>query len=154
MLKEGWGRGKRRSEGYTELEIELSMDCEHHLDENCPPWDHELNLYLCLKGVACHDRSTTVGRWVTAYGREVHWLSAAPAAIPLLTSKEAMEGKGGSDRRSWPPYGCIYGPYRPYGPLFGALDLDSKASSTYIRGSTTPRCRSPSGSAEAHRRCL
>ena len=23
---------------------------QDHLDDNCPPWDHELNLYLCIEG--------------------------------------------------------------------------------------------------------
>ena len=35
---------------FDSLEIELHLDCDGHLDSNCPAWDHELNLYLCRQG--------------------------------------------------------------------------------------------------------
>eukprot|EP00913_Durusdinium_trenchii_P032948 g30844.t1 len=28
--------------------LAAKLECDDHLDDNCPPWDHELNLYLCL----------------------------------------------------------------------------------------------------------
>lgn len=94
---------------YTELEVELALDCEDHLDDNCPPWDHELNLYLCIEGVsdppaACHDRRLSVARWVTPYGREAHWFSSNTAAIPLLSSTESMAGKGTLHLHTWQHY--------------------------------------------------
>jgi len=39
---------------------------------------------------ACHDRRLSVARWVTPYGREAHWFSANTAALPLLSSAEAV----------------------------------------------------------------
>ena len=80
---------------YDELEIELRLDCEDHLDENCPPWDHELNLFVCTPGrsakpMDCGGSDDTIARWITAYGREGHWLTKAPAAIPLLTAHSAQ----------------------------------------------------------------
>ena len=41
---------------------------------------------------ACHDRRLSVARWVTPYGREAHWFSANTAALPLLSSAEAVAG--------------------------------------------------------------
>lgn len=43
---------------------------------------------------ACHDRRLSVARWVTPYGREAHWFSANTAALPLLSSAEAVAGAG------------------------------------------------------------
>ena len=79
---------------YDELEVELRLDCVDHLDENCPPWDHELNLFVCTAGRSkdptdCGHSDDTIARWITAYGREGHWLTHAPAAIPLLTESES-----------------------------------------------------------------
>ncbi|CAE7032903.1 BIO2 [Symbiodinium sp. CCMP2592] len=81
-----------RDGSYSELDIELRLECEDHLDENCPPWDHELNLFVCTPGRSrepanCGASDDTIARWITAYGREGHWLTRAPSAIPLLTSE-------------------------------------------------------------------
>ena len=84
-----------RDGSYTELEIELRLDCDDHLDENCPPWDHELNLFVCTPGRSkhptnCADSNDTIARWITAYGREGHWLTKAPGAIPLLAAQSTL----------------------------------------------------------------
>ena len=98
-----------REGGYTELDVELALDCEDHLDDNCPPWDHEMNLYLCIAGISdrpenCHDRRTSVARWVTPYGREALWFSNNSVAIPLLTSEEALGGRGTLHLHTWQHY--------------------------------------------------
>jgi len=80
-----------RNGGYDSLEIELHLDCADHADENCAAWDQELNLFFCREGVTsdpthCQDRATTIGRWITPYGREGRWISDMSAALPLLLS--------------------------------------------------------------------
>ncbi|CAJ1439454.1 unnamed protein product [Effrenium voratum] len=99
----GQGQGLQRAGGGTGAGVQRSLGCE-----NCPPWDHELNLYLCIEGISskpnCHDRRTSVGRWVTPYGREGHWLSNASAAIPLLTSVKALEGLSTLHLHTWQHY--------------------------------------------------
>ena len=57
-------------------------------------------MYLCLATASdeeegrCHDRRTSLARWVTPYGREAHWFSEAKAGVALLSSEEAMDGLG------------------------------------------------------------
>lgn len=48
----------------------------------------------------CHDRRTSVARWVTPYGREALWFSNNSVAIPLLTSEEALGGTPWAGRKS------------------------------------------------------
>ncbi|CAK9006222.1 unnamed protein product [Durusdinium trenchii] len=99
-----------REGGFTDLAIELRLECDDHLDDNCPPWDHELNLYLCLATASdeeegrCHDRRTSLARWVTPYGREAHWFSEAKAGVALLSSEEAMDGLGTLHLHTWQHY--------------------------------------------------
>eukprot|EP00931_Biecheleriopsis_adriatica_P034178 TRINITY_DN19770_c0_g1_i3.p1 TRINITY_DN19770_c0_g1~~TRINITY_DN19770_c0_g1_i3.p1 ORF type:complete len:609 (-),score=122.10 TRINITY_DN19770_c0_g1_i3:92-1918(-) len=95
-LTAGWSSEQAalmRQNAYDELEIELHLDCEGHLDENCPAWDHELNLYLCSEGLTshpthCQDKAANIARWITPYGREGRWISNATAALPLLLAAE------------------------------------------------------------------
>ena len=67
--------------------------CHMHF---CSPSSFNSPAAPCATGVsdraACHDRRLSVARWVTPYGREAHWFSGNTAALPLLSSVEAVAG--------------------------------------------------------------
>ncbi len=69
--------------GFDTLTLDLSMDCAEHLDENCPPWDYLVNLYLCDADDpdTC---DTEIGRFVTTYWREGRYVVDASPYLALL----------------------------------------------------------------------
>jgi len=78
-----------RDRRFDSLELELSLDCDGHQEQNCGMWDFIVELYLCSPDTTsvaarCSDSNATVGRWITAYRREGRWLNNATAALPLL----------------------------------------------------------------------
>lgn len=68
---------------FDNMEIELSLDCLHRADKPCFEWDYLVNLYLCDDADTSQcDRE--MGRWVTAYGREGHWVTDISDFLPWL----------------------------------------------------------------------
>ena len=56
------------------LEIDLGLACKFREDGNCPPWDYEVNLYLCDAEDPSNCK-TEIARWITPYGREGRWVT-------------------------------------------------------------------------------
>ena len=59
---------------YDTLEVDLTMNCEHHRDGECGAWDYISDLRLCTEtgpaddaGVPTLDCSTEIARWITSY---------------------------------------------------------------------------------------
>jgi hypothetical protein len=70
---------------YDTAELELSMSCPDHRDRNCPPWDYLVYLYLCDAGNP--DKCDfELGRWVTTYAREGHWVTDISPFLGQLRS--------------------------------------------------------------------
>ncbi len=53
---------------YNKFELDASLSCPGTKDEECPPWDHTVQLYLC-----CNETSPLcgmeLGRWITPFRR-------------------------------------------------------------------------------------
>jgi len=78
------------------LELDMNLSCFHvepggETDElvdnvgdlNCPEWDRIVHLDLCTDetGESCF---TELGRWITAYTKDGHWIHDVSPLLPLL----------------------------------------------------------------------
>lgn len=70
---------------YDRMEFELSFGCTNHAVENCFEWDYLANFFLCddTDSTKC---TTEIGRWITAYRREGHWVTDATPLLPFFLS--------------------------------------------------------------------
>ncbi|XP_071789142.1 uncharacterized protein [Asterias amurensis] len=71
---------------YNKLELDASLSCPGTRDEECPLWDHTVQLYLC-----CNETSQLcgmeLGRWITPFRRRIgRWLTDVTPLLPGLTS--------------------------------------------------------------------
>lgn len=69
--------------GFDTMEIDLTLACTDHLDENCGEWDYIANLFLCDKvdPTMC---PTEVGRWITTYHREGRWVTDVSPLLAFI----------------------------------------------------------------------
>ncbi|PIK55529.1 hypothetical protein BSL78_07563 [Apostichopus japonicus] len=71
---------------YDKFELDASLSCPGTRDEDCPPWDHTVQLYVCCDAESplCGQE---LGRWITPFRRRIgRWLTDVTALLPLLTS--------------------------------------------------------------------
>ncbi|AKV00165.1 N-glycosidase F, putative [Labilithrix luteola] len=105
-------------QSFDTLELDLTMDCEHHRDGECGAWDYLANLYVCDPassnggGDAGDDAGvkpvcdTEIGRWITSYWREARWVTDVSSMLPLLQSgKQTFRWAAG---KQWDPKPAKY----------------------------------------------
>lgn len=53
---------------YDKFELDASLSCPGTRDEDCPPWDHTVQLFVCCdsKSPLCNQE---LGRWITPFRR-------------------------------------------------------------------------------------
>lgn len=60
---------------YDKLEVDLKMGCRNGEDDNCGAWDYLVYLYLCDDPDNPNACNNEVGRFITAYKRQTHWVT-------------------------------------------------------------------------------
>jgi hypothetical protein len=65
------------------MELDLTLGCGGHTDENCPPWDSGASLYVC-DSADPEKCGVEIGRWITTYGREGRWVTDVSQVLALL----------------------------------------------------------------------
>jgi len=75
-------------DAFDTLEADLYLGCDGEGELGiCPAWDYLVHLYLCAPGeTTC---SIEVGRWITTYHREGHWVHDLSPLLPLLPEGQA-----------------------------------------------------------------
>ncbi|KAJ8036127.1 hypothetical protein HOLleu_20006 [Holothuria leucospilota] len=73
---------------YDKFELDASLSCPGTRDQDCPAWDHTVQLYVC-----CNNQSSLcgqeLGRWITPFRRRIgRWLTDVTPLLPLLTSSK------------------------------------------------------------------
>lgn len=69
---------------YDALEVDLSIGCTDHRHSNCPAWDYIADLFLCAPEEA-EGCSILVGRWITPYWSEGHWVTDITPLLGYLS---------------------------------------------------------------------
>lgn len=83
---------------FDTLEVDLSMDCDHHRDGECGAWDYLSGLLVCdppapVDAGADADPdagpppwpcNTEIARWVTSYWRETRWVTDISGMLAIL----------------------------------------------------------------------
>jgi hypothetical protein len=84
--------------GFDTLEVDLSMDCDHHRDGECGAWDYLSNLWVCDPpavtdagadanpdaGAPPWQCNTEIARWITSYWRETRWVTDISGMLAIL----------------------------------------------------------------------
>jgi hypothetical protein len=61
--------------GYDKLEVDLAMGCRFGEDDRCGAWDYLTYLYLCDDLENPNRCNNEIGRFITAYKRQTHWVT-------------------------------------------------------------------------------
>ena len=70
----------------TRVRLDASLSCPGVRDEDCPPWDHTVQLFVCCD-VHSELCGAELGRWITPFRRRVgRWLTDVTPLLPLLLS--------------------------------------------------------------------
>ncbi|EDV28324.1 uncharacterized protein TRIADDRAFT_37261 [Trichoplax adhaerens] len=71
---------------YQDVQLDMALSCRGKRDEECPPWDHTVQLYVCCSNATSHCQQE-LGRWITSFRRRIgHWLTPVTPLLPLLSS--------------------------------------------------------------------
>ena len=86
---------------FDTLEVDLTMNCEHHRDGECGAWDYISDLRLCHDAPPSGDAGLDadpdaappapqcdleLARWITSYWRETHWVTDVSGMLAFLRS--------------------------------------------------------------------
>lgn len=75
-------------QAFDSLEVDLTMDCDHHRDGECGAWDYLSHLWVCTPSNADggdpYTCDTEIARWITSYWRETRWVTDISQMLPLL----------------------------------------------------------------------